>query len=128
MADMVKFYGWNKVATFANSDSYGSSGIQQFQKYAAIAGVEILTASLFPEGQQNFDTIIAKTKATEARIFIFFMTAADMSNLIIQGYAANLFNEGTQIISADGGMTPATWKLMNDDAPMMMKVRIFYLD
>jgi ABC-type branched-subunit amino acid transport system substrate-binding protein len=92
------------VATFANSDSYGSSGMQQFQKYAAISGVQILSASLFPVGQLNFDTIIANVKATEARIFVFFMSAADMSNLIIQGYAANLFNEGTQMISADGGM------------------------
>jgi hypothetical protein len=110
------------VATFANSDSYGSSGIQQFQKFASLQGVEIVTASLFPIGQLNFDKIIASVKATEARIFVFFMTSADMSKLMIQGYAANLFNEGTQIISADAGMIAATWSLMDPLlTPLMMK-------
>ena len=83
------------MSTFANSDTYGSNGISQFQISAADYGVTILSSNLFPVGQTNFAVAIADALKTGARIFVFFMAAADAGYLIAQGYTAGLFFEGT---------------------------------
>jgi Receptor family ligand binding region len=77
-----------KVSTFANSDAYGSSGIKQFQIRAATMGVQILSSSLFPVGLTNLADPISDALKSGSRIFLFFMSAIDMRNLLIQGTAA----------------------------------------
>lgn len=96
-----------KVSTFANSDTYGSNGINQFQSSASNLGVEIISSSLLPVGQTNFAAPIADALRAGTRIFVFFMTAKDMGNLLLQGYYAGLFVEGTQIIASDASVASA---------------------
>ena len=99
-----------KVATFANSNSYGSSGISQFQSSAGALGIQVISASLFPEGQNDFSKPIESALKSGARIFVFFMAGADMGNLLLQGHAAGLFGEGTQIIASDASASSIVWK------------------
>ena len=111
-----------KVATFANSDSYGSSGISQFQSTAASYGVQIISPSLFPVGQTDFKDVIADALKSGAKIFVFFMAAIDMGRLLIQGTAAGLFGEGTQIIASDATTTSIVWAgIPKDKVASMMK-------
>jgi Receptor family ligand binding region/7 transmembrane sweet-taste receptor of 3 GCPR len=118
-----------KVATFANSNSYGSSGISQFQSSAGALGIQIISSSLFPEGQTDFRKPIELALKSGARIFVFFMAGADMGNLLQQGHAAGLFGEGTQIIASDASASSIVWKnkitndylIPHDQVAKMMK-------
>ena len=101
-----------KVSTFANSDTYGSNGISQFQTSASALGIEIITSYLFPVGQTSFAKPIADALQSGSRIFIFFMAAVDMGTLISQGYNAGLFKVGTQIVASDAGANSIVWALM----------------
>ena len=100
------------MSTFANSDTYGSNGISAFQNSAIDLGVEILSSSLLPVGQTNFQIPIANAMKAGSKIFILFMAAQDMGALILQGYQSGLFNEGTQIIASDAGVVRDLWANM----------------
>jgi Receptor family ligand binding region/7 transmembrane sweet-taste receptor of 3 GCPR len=110
-----------KVATFANSDTYGSSGISQFQSSAISLGVQIISSSLFPQGQTDFAGPIAEAKQSGARIFVFFMAAKDMGNLLVQGHAAGLFGEGTQVIASDAAVVDFWAGIPKGQVAQMMK-------
>jgi hypothetical protein len=118
------------VSTFANSDTYGSNGISQFQLSAVGLGIKILSASLFPVGTTNFASAIEEALSKKSRIFVFFMAAKDMGTLLLQGYDAGLFTEGTQIIASDAGTVAAVWagmlSLNEPDIPKIMKGIIGY--
>ena len=64
---------------------------------------------MLPVGQTNFQIPIANALKSGSRVFILFMTVQDMGALILQGYEAGLFGEGTQIIVSDGGVTRDLW-------------------
>eukprot|EP01036_Dinobryon_divergens_P038415 gene38415-50439_t len=85
MAELVKHFGWTRVTTFANSDSYG---------------------------QSDFSEIIKKAKKTSSRIFIIFADQHDAANLLEQGYDAGLFGTDTQIIGSDSLTGSNTWSTM----------------
>jgi Receptor family ligand binding region/7 transmembrane sweet-taste receptor of 3 GCPR len=110
-----------KVSTFANSDTYGSSGMKQFQIRAATMGVQILSSSLFPVGLTNFAGPISDALKSGSRVFVFFMSAIDMRNLLIQGTAAGLFGEGRQIIASDAAVTGAWVNIPRSQVSSMMK-------
>ena len=74
--------------------------------------MQILSSSLFPVGQTNFQIPIANALKAGTKIFVFFLAAVDMGNLLIQGHDAGLFVEGTQIIAGDAGMIRVVWANM----------------
>ena len=109
------------MSTFANSDTYGSNGINQFQSSAAILGVQVLSSALLPVGQTNFAIPIAAALKSGSRIFVFFMTSRDMGNLLLQGYEAGLFGLGTQIIASDAATASAAlWARL--PSPLVTKI------
>ena len=75
-------------------------------------GVKILSSSLFPSGQTDFTAPINEALRSGARIFIFFMSAVSMGNLLIEGHARGLFGEGTQIIASDACSSESLWAPM----------------
>ena len=89
-------------------------------------GVQIISSSLFPQGQSDFAGPIAEAKASGARIFIFFMSAKDMGNLLVQGYAAGLFGEGTQIIASDAAAVDFWAGIPKGQVATMMKGLIVF--
>lgn len=101
-----------RVSTFANSDTYGSRGIEQFHSSATKLGVKILSSSLFPSGQTDFTAPINEALRSGARIFVFFMSAVSMGNLLIEGHARGLFGEGTQVIASDACSSESLWAPM----------------
>ena len=116
-----------KVSTFANSDSYGSSGIRQFEASAAECGIQILSSSLFPCGQEDFSKPIAEAIRAKAQIFVFFMSMIDMRNLLKEGYKKGLFHAGTQIIASDAVIIGSYWNGMRrSEVARMMKGMIAF--
>ena len=84
-------------------------------------GVQILSSSLFPVGQTNFAGPISDALKSGSRIFIFFMSAFDMGNLLIQGTAAGLFGEGRQIIASDAAVVGSWINIPRCQVSSMMK-------
>ena len=116
-----------KVSTFANSDSYGSSGIRQFEASAAESGIQILSSSLFPYGQEDFSKPIAEAIRAKAQIFVFFMSMIDMRNLLKEGYKKGLFHAGTQIIASDAVIIGSYWNgIKRSEVAKMMKGMIAF--
>ena len=74
--------------------------------------MKILSSSLFPSGQTDFTAPINEALRSGARIFIFFMSAVSMGNLLIEGHARGLFGEGTQIIASDACSCESLWAPM----------------
>ena len=81
----------------------------QFLTSARELRIRILSRSYFAVGETDFTTSISETLATGARIFVFYMSAEDMSNLLLAGSAAGLFNEGSQIIASDPVVLKSSW-------------------
>jgi hypothetical protein len=89
-------------------------------------GVQIISSSLFPQGQIDFAGPIAAAKQSGARIFVFFMAAKDMGNLLVQGHAAGLFGEGTQVIASDAAVVDFWAGIPKGQVAQMMKGLIAY--
>ena len=83
--------------------------MHQFLKSARDLEVKVLSRSYFAAGETDFDSLILEALATGARIFVLFMSAADMSSLLIAGSEAGLFNEGSQIIVSDPYVQRSSW-------------------
>ena len=121
MAEYVYKHGWSNVITIASTDTYGASGIKQFQVSATSKGIRILAALNFPPNSFDFSSIISSAIPFDGRIFIFFMGQADAGYLLDQGTKAGLFHVGCQIIGSDSMTVSSVWKNMKNTTSDVMK-------
>lgn len=101
MVELIKEFGWTRVATMSGLDSYSVYGIEEFNKYATIAGLTVLASQSFNKDQVDFSSEIAALEASQARIVIIFSTAKDAGNLLSQMHTAEVGGPDFVLIGSD---------------------------
>jgi ABC-type branched-subunit amino acid transport system substrate-binding protein len=90
-------FGIRRVVVFTDlADENVQAGIEF--RNSKFCSFEILGWFAERPGVTNFEDTIASAKATGGQIFVFFAHPSETAALILQGYNAGLFVEGTQIV------------------------------
>jgi len=84
---VLKYFGWDRIAIIATSDSYGSSALANFQSIANTHPFKINVLSLvtFPSGSRDsatFDSYLQNMKDSGAFILVAIMTNQDFAPVI----------------------------------------------
>ena len=108
LSDIVKFYGFDTVATLATSDDYGLGGIGVFETEAARDGITVSTSQRFSPEASNVRAQLQAIKDSGARVIVL--------NAVIQD-AITVFSQATE-----AGITGRGWVWVGTDGPTQDEV------
>ena len=78
LINVLKYYEWSKVCTFAGSDSYSKSGIETFHGECAANNVTLLHTVTFASGTTDMTVGVRSLLKEQCKIIVMWAQASDV--------------------------------------------------